>query len=120
MTVRVGRAICAVLLAMAIAMLPVSAGFASAAPAAAPTVASVLQAMPDCDHHQHQAPSKQTHNTADHDACLVSCALCFGFVGAEVSGIAYAVIPGAALQPVHARVDLSSLMGSPPFRPPRS
>ena len=108
-------------LAVAIGFLPASMGIATAAPTAS-TVAAAAQAMPDCDHHQHQhqVPVKQTQNTDDHGTCIAGCALCFGFVGADVSAVAYTVPASAALKFVCAREAISSLMGSPPFRPPRT
>ena len=88
----------------------------------ASSVTSVAQATPDCDHHrQHdKTPSKQTQKTAEHGVCVVNCALCFGFVGPEFTGIAYSVPISAALKPARVLNPLSSLMGSPPFRPPRA
>jgi hypothetical protein len=120
-TNRIVRSIFVVLLAVAIAMLPASMGVATALPATS-GIAAAAQAMPDCEQHHHRdkAPSKQTQKTADHGACVVSCALCFGFVGADVTTIAYAVIPGTALKPARTQDDISSLMGLPPFRPPRT
>lgn len=116
-----GRTILVALLAMAIAMLPASMSFAGAASTAS-AVTSAAQSMPDCDHYRHhdKAPSKQTQKTADHGACVVNCALCFGFVGPAFTGIAYAVAVSASLTPLRASTDISSLMGSPPFRPPRA
>ncbi len=118
---RVVRSILVASLAVAIAMLPASMGVATAAPSAgAVTVAA--PAMPDCEHHRHQhpAPVKQTQKTVDHSNCITGCALCFGFVGPEFTGMAHVITPSAALQPMLASADISSLMGSPPFRPPRA
>ncbi len=116
------RTIIVALLAVAIAMLPASMNVASAAAPTTSPVASAAQAMPDCDHyrHQHQPPAKETQKTIDHNNCVTSCALCFGFVGTDVSPIAYTITPGAMLVPVLTAEDISSLMGSPPFRPPRT
>jgi hypothetical protein len=121
MRVRIGRAICVFLLAVAIAMLPLSAGFATTTTPG--TVSrSVVKVMPDCDHHQHHhgAPSGETHKPFDHSNCIAACALCFGFVDARVSEIAYALPASSEVRPAPVSTDLSSLMGSPPFRPPRA
>lgn len=116
---RSGRAIFAVLLAVAVAALPASLGFVPGAAAA--TTVSVVEAMPDCDHHHRTAPAKETQKTADRSACLAACAAtCIGVAAADVSGIAYLAPVAAALKPVRSRIDISSLMGSPPFRPPRA
>ena len=103
------------LLAAAIVALPASVNFASAAPAASGAVA----AMPDCDHH-HNVPSDQTQKAPNHGDCSLGCALCFGFLATDVSGIAYAVSFNARLGPVRAAANLSALTGGTPFRPPRS
>ncbi len=120
MTLRIGRAIFVALLALAIATLPASVGFA--ARAAMATDEAVTQAMPDCVHYQHNAPSGTTQKKAHDGSCLAACAVaCFGFAAAtNVTGIAYSALETAALKPVRARIDLSSLMGAPPFRPPRA
>ena len=114
------RTILVAVLAIAIGLLPASMGVAAAAPAANSMVAAAAQAMPDCEHHQHQVPTKQTQKDADHGGCVVSCALCFGFVDAGATAIAYTVAPGAVLKLAPAQDSISSLMGSPPFRPPRA
>lgn len=117
-SIRIARTIFVALLAVAIATLPATLGFAAGASMASDV--TVTQAMPDCDHH-HSAPSGPTQKTADHGACMAACALaCFGFTATHVSGIAYSVPASAALKPVRASTAISSLMGSPPFRPPRA
>ena len=119
MTNRIARNILVALLAVAIAMLPATVGFAASAAAA--TQLTVTQAMPDCEHHRHGAPAEKTQKPAHDAACLAACAaICSGFTATDVSGIAYAAPASAALKLVHASTALSSLMGSPPFRPPRA
>ena len=114
---QIGRTILVALLAVAIAMLPAAMGIATAAPETA-TVASA-QAMPDCEHHRHnKAPSKQKSD--EHGTCVVNCALCFGFVWHDANTVAHLVTPSTALTPVLVQSDISSLMGLPPFRPPRA
>ena len=119
MTNRIVRSIFVALLAVAIATLPAAVGFAASVGAA--TDMSATQAMPDCDHHRHNAPADQTQKSADHAACMAACAaICFGFTATDVTGIAYAAPVSAALKPLRTSAALFSLMGSPPFRPPRA
>ena len=117
---RTVRTICVMLLAMAIAVLPLSMGFAVAAPAQASAAATMTQAMPDCDHHQHGAPTTDTQKSLDHGTCITGCALCFGLVEASATDVAYQMTAFAALTPAYVADSVSSLMGSPPFRPPRA
>lgn len=119
MTIRIARRIFVALLAVALATLPATVGFAASVAAA--TEMSVTHAMPDCDHHHHSAPADKTQKSADHAACMAACAaICFGFTATDVSGIAYTAPVSAALKPLRASTAISSLMGSPPFRPPRA
>jgi hypothetical protein len=119
MTTRIGRTIIATLVALSVATLPVASGFAAVTKTALEVSASL--AMPDCDHHQHKAPGGKTQKTADDGACMASCALnCFNFTAAGFSGIVFSSSASAALKPVHASNIFASLLGSPPFRPPRS
>jgi uncharacterized protein involved in copper resistance len=117
---RIGRTIFAVLLALSVATLPAASGFAAASPTAHAAMAAV-EAMPDCDHHHHDAPGDKTKKTTDDRGCMAACALnCFNFTETVFSGIAFSPPASAALKPVRASTNISSLMGSPPFRPPRS
>ena len=120
--VGIGRAICVFLLAIAIAVLPLSAGFATAAPGSALVTVSAVQVMPDRDHHQHHhgAPSGEAQKPFDHGTCVAGCALCFGFVGASAAEISYALPVSIAITPAYTSDNFSALMGSPPFRPPRA
>jgi len=120
-TLRIARSILVALLAVAIATMPGARGTASAGQQS-PVVASAAQTMPDCEHHQgmHQAPVKETQKSADHGTCITGCALCFGIMSGHASTVAYTLLTGTALMPVHAPDEISSLMGSPPFRPPRA
>ena len=118
-TKRIARSIFVALLAVAIATLPAAVGFAASVAAA--TDMAVTQTMPDCDHHRHAAPADQTQKPAHDAACLAACAaICFGFTAFDVSGIAYAAPVSAALKPLRVSTAISSLIGSPPFRPPRA
>lgn len=118
-TIRTARSIFVLLLAVAIATLPVTLGFAAVA-STKMAVMAVTQAMPDCDQ-QHHGASSETQKTADHGRRLAACAAtCICFTDTDVSGIAYSAPESAALKPVRARISVSSLIGSPPFRPPRA
>jgi hypothetical protein len=116
---RIGRTIVAVLIALSVATLPAAIGFASGATTAMEISAS--PAMPDCDHHHHNAPGGKTQKSMDDCASMAGCALkCFNFTGTILAGIAYSSSASAALKPVHASNIFASQMGSPPFRPPRA
>lgn len=115
---RIAQTIFAMIIALSVATLPAAAGFAAVSASTADM--SVSSAMPDCDHHIHAAPAGKPQKTADDFACMAACALhCFSFTATDFSGVAFSLPASAALRP--ARVDgaVSSLMGSPPFRPPR-
>jgi uncharacterized protein involved in copper resistance len=121
MTLRIGRAIFAVLIGLSVAMLPAATAFA--AHVATATEMSAAEAMPDCDHHQHHhnAPSDKTQKTAGDCACMAACALtCFSFTAPGFSGITFSSPASTALKPVRTVTNVSSRMGSPPYRPPRS
>jgi len=118
MTLRIGRTIFAVLISLAVATLPAATGFA--ANVATATKMSASKAMPDCDHHDN-APSDKTQKTAGDCACMAACALtCFSFTAPGFSGITFSSPASAALKPVRTSTNVSSRMGSPPYRPPRS
>jgi len=118
MTLRIARTIFAVLISLAVATLPAATGFA--AHVATATEMSASKVMPDCDHH-HNAPSDKTQKTAGDCACMAACALtCFSFSAPGFSGITFSPPASAALKLVRASTNISSRMGSPPFRPPRS
>lgn len=115
---RIGRTIFAVLIALSVAMLPAAAGFAAGGKIAA---VSVSEAVPNCDHHHHSLPSDTKQKSADDCASMAGCALkCFNFTGLAISGIAFSSPVSAELKPVHTSGDVSSRIGSAPFRPPRS
>jgi hypothetical protein len=74
--------------------------------------------MPDCDHHNHATLPNKPQKAADD--CMAACALhCFNFTATNFSGIAFSLPASAALKPVRMNGAVSSLMGNPPFRPPR-
>jgi uncharacterized protein involved in copper resistance len=116
---RIGRTIVAVLISLAVATLPAATGFASGAMTAMEIAAS--PAMPDCDHHHHNAPGGKTQKSMDDGACMAACALnCFNVMAAAFTGIAFSSPATAARKPARTSGNISSLMGSPPFRPPRA
>jgi hypothetical protein len=118
MTLRIGRNIIAILISLSVATLPAAAGFVSNMPTASKMPVSV--AMADCEHHD-KVPSGQTQKTTDNCASMAACALtCFNFTGTPLSGFVCLSPSSTALKPVRMTAHVSSLMGSPPFRPPRS
>ena len=119
-TLRIGRKLLIVLLAVAIAALPASVRFANAA-LSAPAAATAVQVVPDFEHHHHHgAPSGQTQKPANNGVCPAGCPICFDFVATDVVTLNYALSFATALKPARAISNISSLMGNPPFRPPRS
>jgi hypothetical protein len=117
MNKRIGKTILAIVVAVSIAMLPAAVGFAAGSKA---TDAAVSEPMPDCDHH-HGMPSDTTHKRATDCASIAGCGLaCFNFTGVTLSGLTFSAPPSAALKPVRLKNKVTSRMGSPPFRPPRS
>lgn len=113
---RIGRIIFTALIALSVATLPAAIGFAAGATTAMEISAS--QAMPDCDHHHNGG---KTQKSMDDCASMAGCALkCFNFTGTILADIAYSPPASAALKPARTSSNISSLMGSPPFRPPRS
>ena len=115
---RIGRAIFAVLISVSVAMLPATIGFAASVATAAEI--SAATAMPDCDHH-HNAPDNKTHKAVNGGACMADCAIsCFGFTATGYFGISFSSPVSDVLKPVRVSDAISSRMGKPPFRPPRS
>jgi hypothetical protein len=115
---RIGRAIFAVLIGLSVATLPATLGFAASATTG--TEISAAKAMPDCDHH-HSAPASQPHQGTNDGACMTGCALsCFGFTATVYSGISFSSPASDPLKPARVSDAISSRMGKPPFRPPRS
>jgi len=114
----IGRTIFVALIALSVATLPAAVGFAAGSKT---TEASMSETMPDCDYHRHALPSGQTQKAMDDSACMAVCALhCFSVTATDFSNIAFSSLSSAALKPVRMSGHASSLMGSPPFRPPRS
>ena len=119
--IRIGRTIIAVLIGLSVATLPATLGFAASVATTTAMEILATQAMPDCDHHHHAAPSSQTNKTMDDGACMACCALtCFNFTAACFSAIVFSSPASAALKPVRTRIHVASQMGNLPFRPPRT
>lgn len=119
MSRRISRTILAMLVALAVATLPAATSLAGVAASAATLSAS--SAMPDCGHHHHAARANETQKIADDFACMAACALtCFNFPVTAFSSIPFSLPASGVLKPVGASRHVSSLMGTPPFRPPRS
>jgi hypothetical protein len=109
-----GRTILALLIALAVALLPAAGGAGVKSPA--PAGMSVMEDMPDC------CPQKDDpcDKAMDNCASMATCALtCFSFAGTASSII---VFPStfARMTASFAANPLSSQTGSPPFRPPRA
>jgi hypothetical protein len=115
---RIGRTIFTALVALSVATLPSAIGFAAGSKT---MEVAVSETMPDCDHHHHNAPGGKTQKSVDDGACMAACALnCFNVMAAAFSAIAFSPPASAALKPARTSSNISSQMGSPPFRPPRS
>ena len=109
---RIGRTILAVLIAVSVAMLPMTAGaFAKM------TDTSVSMALDDgCAHHGKKAGDK----AADDCASMAACALkCFNFSQPIFASLTVSLALMAAM-PERASPHVSSLPGLAPFRPPRT
>jgi hypothetical protein len=105
---RVNRAIIAILVALSVAMLPATAGFATASTSAG-------AAMTDCCHH-HGMPC---NNAVDDGQTMATCALhCFNYVGPNFSGFELVSVV-AKTKPSFASRLVRSHTASPPFHPPR-
>lgn len=120
MTKSIGRAILAAAVAFSVAILPVAASFAAAgkaAPTAVQTSAAV--AVPDCDHHR-DLPSDTQKNTDGCDS-MAGCALkCFTTTVVNFCSVSFIASAGTKIKQFRASDNISSQLGSPPFRPPRS
>ena len=93
---RIGRTIFTALVALSVATLPAAIGFAAGTTTAMEISAS--PAMPDCDHHHHNAPGGKTQKSVDDGACMAACALnCFNVMAAAFSAIAFSPPASAAL-----------------------
>jgi hypothetical protein len=119
MTLRIGRKFLVMLLAVAIVAPPAAVRFANAMPAASAAVAAG-QAAPDHEHHHQGAPSGETRKAVNDGVCPAGCSPCFDFVATNAVSLDYTLSFETALKPARVATIPSSLMGSPPFRPPRS
>jgi hypothetical protein len=111
LVMKIGRTILAVLIAVSVAMLPMTAGaFAKM------TDTSVSMALDDgCAHHGKKSDDK----AADDCASMAACALkCFNFSQPIFATLTVSLVLRAAM-PERASPHVSSLPGLAPFRPPR-
>jgi len=115
---RLGRTFLAIMVALAVAMLPATGGFAAGSYA---MKVSASEAVPDCGHqHHHPAPIGKTQKRTNDCASMAGCALkCFNFTGLAFTGIALASPAGTVLDPIRASDDIPPRMEGLPFRPPR-
>jgi hypothetical protein len=107
------------LLAVAIAALPAAVRITNAMPAA-PAAVSAGQAAPDHEHRHHGAPSGETRKAVNDGVCPIGCSPCFDFVTTNPISLNHTLSFETALKPARVATIPSSMMGSPPFRPPRS
>ncbi len=105
---RVNRAIIAIVVALSVALLPATAGFAAAAPSAG-------AAMTDCCH-DHGMPCNKT---MDDCQAMATCALhCFNYTASNFSN--FGLVPAVAKsKPLFASEFFRSHTATPPFHPPR-
>jgi hypothetical protein len=109
-----GRTILALLIALAVALLPAAGGAGVKSPA--PAGMSVMEDMPDCCPYKADPCEKAMDNCGT----MATCALkCFSFAG-TASSIIVSPSTFASITISFAANPLSSQTGSPPFRPPRA
>ncbi len=106
---KAGRTIFAVLIAVAVVLLPVEGSFAAAGP-------SPIAGMSHCDHDHGAPPGKDTGDASSKAACAMACA---GFVTPLVSTPVPPVRLVRTGPPPAARA-LVPHAASPLFRPPRA
>jgi hypothetical protein len=108
----------AVLLAVAVAAMPATAGAVTAAAASGAGATAHVDAMPaDCPHHR--APADRGSKGTDDGAGLASCAAhCFNYAGTAVPSIAMR-LRASPLAPLLDTGRIASNLAAPPFRPPR-
>jgi len=117
MNKRIGRAILAVVIALSVAILPATAGFAAGGNTAE---VSASARAPDCDHH-HDIPNNTTQKSTDGCDSMAGCALkCFNITVVSFSSLTISSSPSVALDPVRMESKVTARMGNPPFRPPRA
>ncbi|HLA20924.1 MAG TPA: hypothetical protein VJZ74_05655, partial [Pseudolabrys sp.] len=130
-TMRIGRAILVALLAVAVAAPPVVAGYAAQASTASSAMAVVVEAAPDGEHqhelpcdktqspsHTTQLPSDTIHKNA---AGCAGCAFkCFKVYTVAFASVVFVLSVGTEIERTRTIDHVCSLMGTPPFRPPRA
>jgi hypothetical protein len=117
MNKRIGKPILAMIVALSVAILPATAGFAAGSKA---VETSVSATVPDCDHHR-DLPSDTTPKSNDGCNSMAGCTLkCFTTTVVSFSSVTFIASTGTAIEQTRARDNISSRMGNPPFRPPRA
>lgn len=81
---------------------------------------SVSATVPDCEHHHNQPNGTTPKNTNGCDS-MADCALkCCTTTVVGFSSLTFSSSPSVALKLVRMKSKVTSRMGNPPFRPPRS
>jgi hypothetical protein len=116
---RKARTFIAVLLALAVVVVPTAASMAVPAPQAA--TAAAPAAMVDCEHHQHgNTLPQKAPPAADHCLVMVNCGLCcVTLSGIGVVPLSHDIGMGTALEAVRLSGPSLSWLTTPPLRPPR-
>jgi hypothetical protein len=126
---RTGRNILALLVAVALAMLPAAGHAGVAATAAEPAMTDMSAMHHGAAIHDHDAamddmadscPHKHhgSHNAVDDCATMAGCILCVGFLApAQTEFISPVLL--TSMEVSFANTPMHSQIGSPPFRPPR-
>ena len=113
---RIGRTILAIVVATSVVMLPATGGFAAGSKAMELTVS---ESVPDCAH-DHDLPNNTTQKRTDGCDSMAGCALkCFTITEVSFSSVSFLPAANTALVHIRTSDNISSRMGSPPFRPPR-
>jgi hypothetical protein len=111
----IGRTITALLIALAVAMLPAGGGAGLSVKSPEAAGMSIAEDMPDCCPHKADPCEK----AMDDCASMATCALkCFSFVGTSAVIIFPSVLATVTASFTPDR--FSSQAGGPPFRPPRA
>jgi hypothetical protein len=117
MNKRIGKAILAMIIALSVAILPATAGFAAGGNTAEVSASALA---PDCDQ-RHDIPNNTTQKSTDGCDSMAGCALkCFTASIVGISGLTFSSSPSVAVEPVRMESKVTSRIGNPPFRPPRA
>jgi hypothetical protein len=112
MSMRIGRTILAIIIALSVAVLPAAGGIGKSPK---PADMSMMEDMTDCCPHK----ANPCEKAMDDCAAMATCVLkCFSFAG-TLSSIIIFPSASAKIATFFANNPFSSQTGSPPFRPPR-